>query len=210
MGFRWMRWHDLDYKSPDGPVTANLCHPEQYWLEEPDYVEDSECARSSLVSCTEQWEKRWTGCKPPREWWYPGGVPFYTTRADHDLLVLRLCMGDNSMLDYFIEAIDEIVARNGLPIQIAYEPGMWSEAAYITFNRKMADHEEHPMTAEEADAAYDAAPSIPITATEIADIVERVTGYRPDKDIDEEIASGKLLRYGSIEALLDGLKDDSP
>lgn len=41
-GYRWMRWHDIEYISPFGePVEAILCHPSEKWLEEPRYVEDS-------------------------------------------------------------------------------------------------------------------------------------------------------------------------
>ena len=38
-GWKWMRWHDLDYKSPDGPGRRTLVRPDSRWLEPPDWVE---------------------------------------------------------------------------------------------------------------------------------------------------------------------------
>lgn len=39
MGWRWMRWHDLAYRSPDGVKRRTLCDPAEEWLVPPNYVE---------------------------------------------------------------------------------------------------------------------------------------------------------------------------
>jgi hypothetical protein len=39
LGWKWMRYYDLDYVSPDGPLRRTLCNPAERWLEPPKYVE---------------------------------------------------------------------------------------------------------------------------------------------------------------------------
>lgn len=39
MGWKWMRFYDLDYQSPDGPLCRSLIAPDDRWLEPPKYVE---------------------------------------------------------------------------------------------------------------------------------------------------------------------------
>jgi hypothetical protein len=39
MGWKWMRFYDLNYKSPDGPLRRTLIAPNDNWLEPPKYVE---------------------------------------------------------------------------------------------------------------------------------------------------------------------------
>jgi hypothetical protein len=37
--WKWMRYFDLDYQSPDGPLRRTLVDPSERWLEPPEYVE---------------------------------------------------------------------------------------------------------------------------------------------------------------------------
>lgn len=38
LGWHWVRFHDLEYESPDGPLARYLVPPANEWLEPPDYV----------------------------------------------------------------------------------------------------------------------------------------------------------------------------
>jgi hypothetical protein len=67
-----------------------------------------------------------------------------------------------------------------------------------------------PMTPEEAEAAYDAAPSAPLPARTIRDMVERIT-REPEEDLEEEPTAWQdSVEHGELAAMYREKGDEDP
>lgn len=124
--WKWMRYYDMSYRSPDGPLRRTLCEPGT-WLDngDPEYVECdlSDAEQLSLDAH------------------YHGPKFLSDPAADYTVLEYLRKTQNRAFADRFEDALLDLweprqKPHSGFCLSSRYEPGDYSKAACVALNLK--------------------------------------------------------------------------